>query len=1374
MRFMSADDMLEAASAACERADSVEYERGHNYATMLLAEAFELKAEYMSAMRLYDEVSAVSNDELLRLGADVGRMEICQRTGSNKLFYDYRNSATNRLLRVEEEVSRMNATQLTLYKELQVRYHLSQIDYYSFVRQTEDVDTERDSVSVLLKGLENDTAMFAYSLYTVDSHCYKLGQGMEAERMSIALDIASRKGYRFIESVALSSLAHALTEHPTVPNKPFLLDVLGVGDCSTDSLAHFMALKAVDVGRDYGSVIAESKGLLFLCEQATDECRYAEALDYAQRVLELANRHHLRNISGDSQSNTEDTLVCYREDKDTISTEMRWIGRGDMSYIPEMMTYVRESLCIIYSGMDKKKESDYNRNIYLDILDATRQDMRMEQRLDNLRAENRSNGIVLVYIIIVALVACVIAYFSGKRFGRLKREQVRIQTQIEGYLNAIIALSPIATGGSVSGYDDSIAAYAEEQKAALTGKAGEKGKKKRAYDGEIVKLIDVLSSWIIHLSENYINLVEKADEISEKKRMHELHISEKRRANVDKAACVSIVNGIAPFLDRALREVEKLADAECVGHESEKLAYVSELVEHINKYNDVLTHWIKMRAGEVSLNVESFNLGEIFDMQGKNRVSYDAKNLTLHIRRTDAVVKADKALTLFMVNTLLENARKYTPEGGRIELYAECEKDYVEVSVKDSGIGLSESDVSMILNSKVYDSRVIGRESVEGGHKLDKGYGFGLMNCKGVIEKYRKVSSLFGVCAFRIESELGHGSRFYFRLPYGKIKSAVCCVLALLSVFSVISCSSGQAEEEQEVEWRPDDPLLFEASDYANKVYYANVDRNHAEAINYADSALMCLNAYYSQKTGRNDRFLVLRGEDQMNEIELWNSEFNTDYHVILDVRNEVAIAALALKDWQLYRYNNEVYTRLYKLLTHDWRLEEYCEKTNLSNANRRTAIIVTLVLLLLGLSVYYVGYYRHIVMFVINMRQLVDFYKRMFAVDTNGTMVDFIMSGVNDIRRVDGVGLAILHNGMKEPEVSFSSRRVDTSLLEQLMVGAISSKTESAFDDGRIRTFLLSITEGSESRVIGAVAIIFHVATVPKEEEMVIRLMLRLVSVNTYYTDVMMDKCKDDIDLLEDDRRKVEKEESDLHIRNMVIDNCLSTFKHETMYYPSRVLQMLDKLQGVTPDAVSWRKCTVDLLELLRYYKGTFALLSENVTRQSGNVNFRRTYVPVADVVGFVAKQVQRFGRKKGISIDFETNEIDSGELVIGDVELLQYLAENIVAALMSVTADGKIRLDFEVSDKFGKFVVTDCRSWHPEVDAKTLFYADTLKIDDSDGRLHGVHYLVCKQIVREHDDRCGTRGCRIYAGQSVETNQFRLVFAIPRAGRRSARGQE
>ena len=54
------------------------------------------------------------------------------------------------------------------------------------------------------------------------------------------------------------------------------------------------------------------------------------------------------------------------------------------------------------------------------------------------------------------------------------------------------------------------------------------------------------------------------------------------------------------------------------------------------------------------------------------------------------MVKADRALTLFMINTLAENARKYTPEGGTIKVYARiteemCIRDRAGERIQNKG-----------------------------------------------------------------------------------------------------------------------------------------------------------------------------------------------------------------------------------------------------------------------------------------------------------------------------------------------------------------------------------------------------------------------------------------------------------------------------------------------------------------------------------------------------------------------------------------------------------------------------------------------------------------------------------------------------------------
>ena len=61
----------------------------------------------------------------------------------------------------------------------------------------------------------------------------------------------------------------------------------------------------------------------------------------------------------------------------------------------------------------------------------------------------------------------------------------------------------------------------------------------------------------------------------------------------------------------------------------------------------------------------------------------------------------------------MENARKYTQQGGKISVYAEENENYVEISIQDNGLGLSVEDKERILSEKVYDSGKIGLQSTE-------------------------------------------------------------------------------------------------------------------------------------------------------------------------------------------------------------------------------------------------------------------------------------------------------------------------------------------------------------------------------------------------------------------------------------------------------------------------------------------------------------------------------------------------------------------------------------------------------------------------------------------------------------------------------------
>jgi hypothetical protein len=87
-----------------------------------------------------------------------------------------------------------------------------------------------------------------------------------------------------------------------------------------------------------------------------------------------------------------------------------------------------------------------------------------------------------------------------------------------------------------------------------------------------------------------------------------------------------------------------------------------------------------------------------------------------------------------------------------------------------------------------------------------------------------------------------------------------------------------------------------------------------------------------------------------------------------------------------------------------------------------------------------------------------------------------------------------------------------------------------------------------------------------------------------------------DNLELADDELRRAELEDSKLYVANSVLDNCLSALKHETMYYPSHIRQLVDK-----GDIVS-------LAEVTLYYRDLYGMLSAQAMRQVEQVKMHVT----------------------------------------------------------------------------------------------------------------------------------------------------------------------
>lgn len=283
-----------------------------------------------------------------------------------------------------------------------------------------------------------------------------------------------------------------------------------------------------------------------------------------------------------------------------------------------------------------------------------------------------------------------------------------------------------------------------------------------------------------------------------------------QRQNIENRAKVSFLNSLIPLIDRMVYTVKKKDVLS-----PNDVQYIKELTDDIDHKNALLTQWIQLRRGELNIKVETFPLQPLFEMLKRSKTAFSMKGITLEIEDTDYAVKADRILTLFMLNTLLDNASKFTPKGGRIVVNATQREEHVEVSVSDTGCGMDEEQLKRLFTANATISAASADQ-----HLATAGHGFGLINCRGIIEKYRKVSRIFKDVLISAESRKGEGSRFFFRLPKGIVRM----ILLILSLNLTMTTVKAESLNDSAIAALTNRD--FEAYDYFNNEYINELKEN--------------------------------------------------------------------------------------------------------------------------------------------------------------------------------------------------------------------------------------------------------------------------------------------------------------------------------------------------------------------------------------------------------------------------------------------------------------------------------------------------------------------------------------------------------------------
>jgi signal transduction histidine kinase len=116
------------------------------------------------------------------------------------------------------------------------------------------------------------------------------------------------------------------------------------------------------------------------------------------------------------------------------------------------------------------------------------------------------------------------------------------------------------------------------------------------------------------------------------------------------------------------------------------------------------------------------------------------------------MVEVDPLRAERVLYNLIDNAIKYSPNGGEVKVSARQEKEHLLVSVSDNGLGISQNDQQRLFQ-KFQRLDVVIKKSIQG-------IGLGLNVCRILVEAHGG--------EIWVESRKGKGSTFFFTIPLGK------------------------------------------------------------------------------------------------------------------------------------------------------------------------------------------------------------------------------------------------------------------------------------------------------------------------------------------------------------------------------------------------------------------------------------------------------------------------------------------------------------------------------------------------------------------------------------------------------------------------------
>jgi two-component system, sensor histidine kinase and response regulator len=269
----------------------------------------------------------------------------------------------------------------------------------------------------------------------------------------------------------------------------------------------------------------------------------------------------------------------------------------------------------------------------------------------------------------------------------------------------------------------------------------------RAYEKSVSEKNKILAERNIEIEAKNDTLIMQAEHLENK-------TIELTALNQVKTKLFSVVSH---DLRTSIYSLKNIFDALRLGNTSneqvlKQLPDLSIEIDNCTELMDNLLSWGRdqFKENKVNVNIDFTDLHKIAGITCKHLMNRAVKKNIALVNCIAAPTNAyaDKEMMKIVLRNLIANAIKFTPPGGKVEIFSQTDSDCIRIIVKDNGVGMAAGAIARVFNNEYYTTP---------GTNKEIGTGLGLIICRDFIESNNG--------HFAISSKVNEGTSVVISLP---------------------------------------------------------------------------------------------------------------------------------------------------------------------------------------------------------------------------------------------------------------------------------------------------------------------------------------------------------------------------------------------------------------------------------------------------------------------------------------------------------------------------------------------------------------------------------------------------------------------------------